>query len=93
MDILSQYKQEHPEAFQEKKPLPLTDEYGRTYTGMVGLVMRLSGGRIRDANQASKVLLVGTVVIGAVALYLFIRAFSSPRPSGPIIPVAGPKAN
>ncbi|MEK7541610.1 MAG: hypothetical protein AAB533_02055 [Patescibacteria group bacterium] len=72
MDLLSQYKQEHPEAFQDKKAVPLTDEYGRVYTGMIGLVMRLSGGRIRDGRTASYALLAAAAVIVVIALYFFI---------------------
>lgn len=71
MDILSQYRQDHPEAFQEKKLLPMTDEYGRVYTGMIALVMRFSGGRIRDARQASVALLLISVIIAISALLIF----------------------
>jgi len=67
MDLLSQYKQEHPEAFQEKKPSPLTDAYGREYAGMVAFVMRASGGRIKDARQAHTVLFVGIISAFAIA--------------------------
>ena len=71
MDLLSQYKQDHPEAFQEKKAVPMADEYGRTYPAMVRLAMRLSGGRIRTAQQANYALLAAVVVIILVALLLF----------------------
>lgn len=79
MDPLSQYKQSHPEAFQEKKPSPPTDEYGRAYSRMVAFVMRLSGGRIKDARQASYVLLAGAILIAMISLrfYLGIPGLSS----------------
>ena len=82
MDLLSQYKQEHPE-FQEKKAIPLTDEYGRTYTGMIALVMRLSGGRIRDARQASYVLFAAAAVILVVSLIFFFAGSGSIPPPPP----------
>lgn len=89
MDLLSQYKQDHPEAPRKKPSSSLTDEYGREYSRMVALVMRLSGGRIKDARQASYVLLGIAVIIALVSLVLFFRT-GTPGPSGPIIPVAGP---
>lgn len=89
MELLSQYKQDHPEAFQEQKRPPLTHEYGRQYTGMIAFVIRLSGGRIRDANAATRVLLIAAAVIILISVILFFRT-GTPRPSGPIVPVAGP---
>ncbi len=71
MDLLEQYKQQNPKAFQEKKPAPMTDEYGRVYTGMIAFVIRLSGGRIRDARQATKALLAASVIIAIAALMIF----------------------
>ena len=86
MDLLSQYKQEHPE-FQEKKQAPMTDEYGRVYTGMIALVMRLSGGRVRDARTAGIILLIAGGIIFAVSLVIF---FSAPggasKPTGESLP-------
>ncbi|MEK7082360.1 MAG: hypothetical protein AAB915_01630 [Patescibacteria group bacterium] len=89
MDFLSQYKQEHPEAFQEKKRTPITDEYGRVYTGMIAVVIRLSRGRIRDARTASYVLLGGAILIAIISLVLYFRSGTS-GPSGRVVPVAGP---
>ena len=84
MDILSQYKQEHPETFQEKKLPRMTDEYGREYTGMVAFVIRLSGGRIRDARTASFALAIVAGIIVLATFYLFISALrggsSAPLP-------------
>ena len=76
MDLLSQYKKEHPEAFQEKPALPMTDEYGREYATMVRWVIQLSGGRIRDARQASYALLGATILIFLAALTMFFMSFN-----------------
>jgi len=76
MDILSQYKQQHPEAFQEKTPARMSDEYGREYTGMVRWVVRLSGGRIRDARTASYFLLALAGVAAVIAFFLFAQNFN-----------------
>lgn len=79
MDLLSQYKQEHPKEFQEQKRPPATDEYGRGYSGMARIVIRLSGGRIRDSRQASYVLAIvaGTIFVMALAAFFFFSGFSS----------------
>ena len=70
MDLLSQYNKDHPEASLEKKAASITDEYGRVYTGMIALVMRLSGGSIRDARTASYVLLAASAIIILGALVI-----------------------
>lgn len=77
MGLLSQYKQDHPEAFREQKRSPLTDEYGRAYSGMIAFVMRLSGGRIRDAKMASYALLVLAAITIIVSLFLFFSGGSA----------------
>ena len=74
MDLLSQYKQDNPELFQKQKQAPIADESGRAYTGMVAFLIRLSGGRIRDARQASYALLGAVMFITIAALYIFISA-------------------
>lgn len=71
MDLLAQYKKQNPEAFREQKSVSMADAYGREYSGMTALVIRLSVGRIRDARTASIVLLSIAVGIGIVSLYLF----------------------
>ncbi len=71
MDLLEQYKQQNPEAFREQKRPQASDEYGREYSTMVRLVMRLSGGAIKDARQASVVLLIGAAIIAIIALIVF----------------------
>ena len=48
MDILSQYKQQHPEALCEELQWRASHERGF----LIRLVMRLSGGRIRETKQA-----------------------------------------
>ncbi len=71
MDLLEQYKQQNPEAFREKKPAPAADEYGRTYTGIVALVMRFSGGKIRNSRQAILVLLIFAAITAALSFFFF----------------------
>ncbi len=82
MDLLEQYKQQRPEAFKPVVPQPATDPYGREYGAMVRLVMRMSGGRIRDARQASYVLIAVAAVFLTVSLFFFFRG------SGPSLPSA-----
>ena len=91
MDLLEQYNIQHPEAFREQKPAPLRDPYGRELTGMIAVVIRLSGGRIRDARMANYVLLGGAILMAIISLVLYFRS-GTPGPSGRIIPVAGPNA-
>ena len=86
MDLLSQYKQQHPEAFQEKKPARMTDEYGREYTGMVAFVIRLSGGRIRDARTASYALAIAVAIIVLVSLMIYFMGSGGNIPSSPPTP-------
>lgn len=70
MDLLEQYKQRHPEAFQEKKPVA-TDPYGREYGMLIRLAIQLSRGYIRDARQANYALLTIAIVVGLAALLFF----------------------
>lgn len=76
MDLLEQYKQQNPEAFQKQKPPAMADAYGREYSGMIAFVLRLSGGRIRDARRAGYVLLVLAVGAVAVTFFLFAKNFN-----------------
>ena len=71
MDLLEQYKQQRPEAFKQTAPQPAADPYGRKYGTMVRLVMRLSGGKIKDARQASYALLAVAIVFGIATLLFF----------------------
>ena len=59
----------------------MTDEYGRTYGGMIAWVIRLSGGRIRDANTASYVLFAVCAVVALITVYLFVSAFRGNAPT------------
>lgn len=68
MDILEQYKQQYPEADRASKPAPMANAYGREYSGMTPWVIGISGGRIRNARQASMTLLITSAVIAAGAL-------------------------
>ncbi|MFY9462855.1 MAG: hypothetical protein WAP52_01575 [Candidatus Sungiibacteriota bacterium] len=92
MDLLEQYKQQNPEKFREQKSMPMADAYGREYSPMVALVIRLSGGRIKDAKQASYTLLIVTAVIAAISGILFLRLFGigTGPDTNKIIPIAGP---
>ena len=85
MDILSQYNKEHPETSQEQKQTPITDQYGRAYTGMTAFIIRTSGGRIRDARRALRILLIAGVVVFAVSITIFLYNLSgsgtSPNPA------------
>ncbi|MFY9462892.1 MAG: hypothetical protein WAP52_01765 [Candidatus Sungiibacteriota bacterium] len=76
MDLLEQYKQQNPEVFREQKPVPMTDEYGREYSGMTALMIRLSGGRIQNAKQANWALLVLAGLAALSAFFLFVRDFN-----------------
>jgi len=81
MDLLEQYKQQHPEAFRKQKPARMADEYGREYTGMVAFVMRLSGGRIRTAQQASMALIAFAAMMLVISLFFFFRNGGPSLPS------------
>jgi hypothetical protein len=76
MDLLEQLKQQNPEAFREQKSAPMADAYGREYSWLVALVIRISGGRIKDAKQASVVLLVISIVIISLSLIIFFTSGS-----------------
>jgi len=92
MDLLEQYKQQNPEKFREQKPAQPADAYGREYSTLVALVMRLSGGRIKDAKQASYALLGVAMVIALVAGILFLRLLGVGTGPyvGKMVPIAGP---
>lgn len=67
MDLLSQYKQDHPEAFRKAEAFQPSGEYG----SLVRFVMRASGGRIREARGASIVLLIAAAAMAALAISIF----------------------
>lgn len=72
MDLLEQYKQQHPEAFREKPQWQPSSEYGF----LIRLVMRLLGVRVRDTRMASYVLLIAGVAVFVVSVAIFIYNFS-----------------
>ena len=80
MDILSQYKQDNPDAFKEKLKWEPSKEYGF----FIRTVMRLSGGRIRDVNKAAFVLTIAGAAVFAVSIAIFVYNFSgSTAPANP----------
>ena len=91
MDIFSQYKKEHLEESRVEKQTPTIDEYGRAYTGMIAFVIGLSGGRIRDARQASYMLLgiAGFILFVSLWVLFFAGGSHSVTPPGRIINEAG----
>ena len=73
MDILGRYEQQHPQAAAPTRTDISSDDYGF----FINLVMRLSGGRIRDANQASSVLLGAVVVMIIIAVIILVIGMRS----------------
>ena len=67
MDLLSQYKQDHPEEFREKPQWESSREYGF----FIRLVMRLSAGKIRDVSKAAYVLAIAAAAVFTFAVILF----------------------
>lgn len=90
MDLLEQYKQQNPQAFQEQKQSPPVDEYGREHGGMIRLAIRISGGRIQNTKQAHYVLLGVAVVAAATGIILFFAASFAPESAEIYSPVAEP---
>ena len=72
MDLLSQYKQDHPEEFREKSR-PSTSPDRSQYGFLIRMVMKMSGGLITDANQASYALLVAIVLLAAIAAFFYYK--------------------
>lgn len=65
MDILEKYEADRQQMVQQA-PQVAGSEYGFLY-----MAMRLSGGRIQNARQASFILLGFAVVCGLIAVLLF----------------------
>jgi len=87
MDLLSQYKQQNSDAFQEqKKQRQMTDEYGREYSGMAALIIKLSGGMIKDAQQANYPLAIATAIIALLSLVIYFTGSGGSNPSSPPTP-------
>ena len=72
MDLLSQYKQDHPEEFREK-PRPVGSADRSQYGFLIRVVMKMSGGLITDANQASYTLLIGAILLIAIAAFFYYK--------------------
>ena len=69
MGLLENYQQQHPEAFRPKEREPELGE--GEYGFIVRFVIHLPGGLIRNAKQASYVLLGAAGVIGLISLAIF----------------------
>ena len=77
MDLLEQYKQQHPEAFRPRENTGLgADEYGF----LIKLAIRLPGGFVQNAKQATRVLLGAAGLVFVVAIVLFLRSGGSNLP-------------
>ena len=74
MDVLQQYEKQFPEM---NKPAPQWQP-SREHGFLIRLVMRLSGGKIRDEAKALSVLLVVAVIGFAVSIGIVIYSFSGP---------------
>ena len=73
MDILGRYEQQHPQATVQARTEQSSDEYGF----FINLVMRMSRGRIQNANQASSVLLAAAVVMMIIAVIILVIGMRS----------------
>ena len=65
MGLLENYREQNPEAFMEKPKWQAPKEYGF----FIRLVMRMSGGRIRDINKAAYALAIAAAVMFVVSLF------------------------
>ncbi len=78
MDLLEQYKQQHPEAFRPRENTGLgADEYGF----LIKLAIRLPGGFVQNAKQASRVLLGAAGIALAITVLLLLRGSGQELPS------------
>jgi len=72
MDILGQFQKKFKNVGQKKSldsgNLDIPDEYG----AITKMVMKFSGGRIRDPEQASRVLLAAVLVMLAFIAFYFL---------------------
>lgn len=81
MDILKQYKKEHPMMFRE-----VPQEFrSRDHRFLIALVIWMSGGRVRDTRDASVILIVAALAVAAltivVVFFNFGRSIFGPRAS------------
>ena len=82
MDILDQYKKQYPES--QPTPKNLYEGQPQDYGPIIKWVIKISGGRIRDAQQANMILLGGTIVLIVIALAI---SFGLPGSSAPPVPL------
>ena len=75
MGLLENYREQNPEAFREAPKWEPPREYGF----FIRLVMRLSGGKIRDVNTAAKMLAIAAAVVFVVSLFLFFSGGGGPK--------------
>ena len=75
MGILENYKEQNPSAFREAPKWQPPREYGF----FIRMVMRLSGGRIREVNKAAQVLAIAVAVVFVVSLFLFLSGGGGPK--------------
>ena len=73
MSILEQYEKQFGTPAAPAPRYQASNEYGF----LINLVMRLSGGRIKDATQASYMLLGFSVIIIIFSVVLFLNAGKS----------------
>lgn len=83
MDLLEQYKQQHPEVSQRAPAWSPPREYGF----FIRFVMRISGGKIRDVNRASYVLATAGAAILLVSILIFIYGFSGSGTASTPVPL------
>ncbi len=84
MGLLENYQQQHPEAFRPKEREPELGE--GEYGFIVRFVIHLPGGLIRNAKQASYVLLGAAGVILVLTLAIFFMGNSNNVASPPPTP-------
>ncbi len=65
MDLLQRYKEQHPGEFRKPQWETRSDSF------FIRLVIRLSGGIIRDTQQAIYVI-VGVIIVIAIAIIFFL---------------------
>ena len=76
MGLLENYKEQNPEAFREAPKWRPPQEYGF----FIRMVMRMSGGRIRDVDRAAYVLAIAAAIILVTSLFFFFSAGSPSKP-------------
>lgn len=78
MDILGQYEKQSSEPSSHAPAWKPPQEIGEGGS-LVQFVIRLSGGKIKDARQATYVLLVFASVLILASLFIFFGTGSAPK--------------